>query len=256
MLLTGKEFNEKYKNDRFAKFVKLTNESENHNGFQFKTGLNIDKNVFNPTKECKAGGLYFCNFINIPSWIIYDGYLRPYLRYVTIPDDAQVYIKIIEFKVEGVSYFESFFKADKFILSDRISVSKFNIQGDENYCLGIIKRNSHMLNYIKNKTEKICIEAIRRNPTTLRYVDDCDQTERMCLEAVNLYGGALEYVRNQTDEMCLASVKQSWVPLMYVKNQTAEICLKAVRHDRFALKYVENKFKDAVIRQLGLNVAA
>ncbi len=38
--LTGRQFNEKYKGHTF---VKLTNKSEIHNGFQFQTGLNIDR---------------------------------------------------------------------------------------------------------------------------------------------------------------------------------------------------------------------
>ena len=56
---SGKEFNDITK-DR--KLVKLTVEGENHNGFQFKTGLNIDNKPFNPNGSCKAGGLYFCDF--------------------------------------------------------------------------------------------------------------------------------------------------------------------------------------------------
>jgi len=43
-VLTGKKFNEYFKNKYL---VKLTTQTENHNGFQFKTGLNIDENKFN-----------------------------------------------------------------------------------------------------------------------------------------------------------------------------------------------------------------
>jgi hypothetical protein len=44
-MITGIQFNEQYKD---YKFVKLTTETENHNNFQFKTGLNIDHVKFNP----------------------------------------------------------------------------------------------------------------------------------------------------------------------------------------------------------------
>jgi len=40
--LTGIEFKQLYPN---TLFYKLTNETENHNGFQFKTGLNIDTEI-------------------------------------------------------------------------------------------------------------------------------------------------------------------------------------------------------------------
>lgn len=38
-VLTGEEFNKKYQG---KSFVKLTNEEENHNGYQFRTGLNVE----------------------------------------------------------------------------------------------------------------------------------------------------------------------------------------------------------------------
>ena len=54
--LTGSQFNELYKDQ---KFVKLTNENECHNNFQYKDGLNVDTIKFNPTGLCQPGGLYF-----------------------------------------------------------------------------------------------------------------------------------------------------------------------------------------------------
>ena len=47
------------------RLVKLTNETECHNGFQFKTGLNEDTIPFDPTGECKKGGIYFTDIDNI-----------------------------------------------------------------------------------------------------------------------------------------------------------------------------------------------
>jgi hypothetical protein len=51
-MITGEEFNEQYKD---YKFVKLTNETENDNGFQFKTGLNVNHSEFNPVGQCSPG---------------------------------------------------------------------------------------------------------------------------------------------------------------------------------------------------------
>ena len=41
------------------RFYRLLNKEENHRGFQYKTGLNIDTNEFNPSGSCEKGGLYF-----------------------------------------------------------------------------------------------------------------------------------------------------------------------------------------------------
>jgi hypothetical protein len=58
-MITGTQFNEQYKD---YKFVKLTSETENHNGFQFQTGLNVDHIKFNPMEECSPGGIYFTDY--------------------------------------------------------------------------------------------------------------------------------------------------------------------------------------------------
>ena len=54
MLFIGGSFKKKYRKT----FVKLTNRDENHNNFQYKTGLNVDVNPMD-WNECVPGGLYF-----------------------------------------------------------------------------------------------------------------------------------------------------------------------------------------------------
>ena len=89
---SGKEFNDITKGKRF---VKLTVEGENHNGFQFKTGLNIDDKLFNPNGSCQPGGLYFCDFEFFGKYLNYNDKNCVNMRKVIIPDDAQVYIEEI-----------------------------------------------------------------------------------------------------------------------------------------------------------------
>ena len=68
------------------KYYKITNESENHYGFQFETGLNIDTIPFNPSGDCEPGGIYFARE-DILAFLKYGVWLRG----VTIPEDAMVY---------------------------------------------------------------------------------------------------------------------------------------------------------------------
>jgi len=68
------------------KYYKILNKEENHHGFQYKTGLNIDTIKFNPVGSCEEGGLYFSRkdifaFLDCGSC----------LRKVTLPKDAKVY---------------------------------------------------------------------------------------------------------------------------------------------------------------------
>jgi len=67
-------------------YYKILNEKEYHHGLQYKFGLNIDPIKFNPSGDCSPGGIYFSRedtlaFLNCGPWI----------RKVTIPEDAQVY---------------------------------------------------------------------------------------------------------------------------------------------------------------------
>jgi hypothetical protein len=93
-VLSGKQFNKlkgKYE------FIKLTNEKENHNGFQFVDGINEDTNTFDTSYPCSKGGIYFCYKHNVQQWTNNDVEMK-YVRYVTIPDDAKVYYENDKFK--------------------------------------------------------------------------------------------------------------------------------------------------------------
>ena len=60
----------------------------------------------------------------------------------------------------------------------------------------------------------------------LQYVKE--QTPELCLEAVKRDGWALKFVKEQTDEICLAAVKEDAWALEFVKNKTPEIYLAAL----------------------------
>ena len=59
-------------------YCKITNENENHNGFQYKDGLNILDEEFNENEKekCGKGGLYFTNIENIHYFYDYGCNLR------------------------------------------------------------------------------------------------------------------------------------------------------------------------------------
>src|SRR5579872_4963253 len=70
-LMRGNEFNSIFKNDDKKSnnkdeihFIKLTNETETHNGFQFKDGLNVNAEIFLPFIDCTYGGIYFMEIKN------------------------------------------------------------------------------------------------------------------------------------------------------------------------------------------------
>ena len=245
-VLSGREFNEKYQG---SKFVKLTNESENHNGYHFRTGLNVDTVAFNPRGSCQPGGIYFCEWEKLPMWIDYGAWIMVYARFVSIPEDAQVY-------EEGNK-----FKANKLMLGERQKIAELEIWNDREYCLrawdlgnvlvyfqtaeiclAAVKRKGSVLQDVKNPTEEMCLAAVKQNGYALQYVQN--QTEDICLAAVRKNCHALQYVQNQTEEICMEAVRRDFHALEYVRNQTEEICMSAVRHNGWALKYVQNQTEE------------
>ena len=57
-------------------YHKITNETENHNGYQYKDKMNILAEPFVETRSCCPGGLYFTDIRYILEFLIYGIYLR------------------------------------------------------------------------------------------------------------------------------------------------------------------------------------
>jgi hypothetical protein len=198
MRMSGEQFNEQYKNKTF---VKLTRKNEIHNGFEFKTGLNIDFIEFNPTGQCKAGGLYFTDIDIMYKWLHYNDEYMEWMRFVTIPMDAQIYVE------------DSKFKCDKFILSEREEIAfKDNIQ-----MMNAIKQSYMALRYVKDQTPELCLYAIQQDCWALQFVKE--QTDDLCKIAIKKSGSALQFVNNQTYEMCKIAVYECKVALQFVRNK-------------------------------------
>ena len=60
-------------------YFKVTNKEENHNGMQYKTGVNIDILPFDnkPNNSCCKGGMYFTDEKNLLSFFSYGINIRP-----------------------------------------------------------------------------------------------------------------------------------------------------------------------------------
>jgi len=136
-MISGEQFNNEMNGKRF---VKLTVESNVHNGVTYEEGLNTDPLEFNPINKCVKGGLYFCPYDGFARWTEYKEKQMYYIWEVSIPHDAKVYVMSDKIK------------SDKFILSDPKCIW-------ENYELSIqcIKYKSSKLKYVK-KQEKAKVE--------------------------------------------------------------------------------------------------
>jgi hypothetical protein len=245
-VISGEQFNIVYKGKLF---VKLTNHCELHNGYQFKTGLNVDTVLFNPSGECNPGGIYFCEFNEIPYWLRYNGSgPMVWYRYVSVPADSKVYIEMGKFKVDKLiltdrALIVDIMTEDKWVTAARHNIGVLKDMKDqtERICLAAVLQYGNALEYVEDQTERICLAAVLQDCYALEYVKN--QTDAICLAAVQQNGYALEYVKTQTDAICLAAVQQNGYALEYVKNQTDAICLAAVQQNGYALRYVRDQMK-------------
>jgi ankyrin repeat protein len=94
-------------------FYKILNKEEKHHDLQYQTGLNIDPIPFDPSGSCKSGGIYFSR----EDIFTFLGH-GPWIRKVTIPEDAQVYKNPGEPKK---------WKADRVILGEREKINDVNV---------------------------------------------------------------------------------------------------------------------------------
>lgn len=93
-------------------YFKITNKDENHNGFQYRTGLNILKGSFAQVGSCVPGGLYFTDINHILKFLSYGVYLRE----VSLPIDDN------GFKM--VADDDDKWRANKIILGQRYELNK------------------------------------------------------------------------------------------------------------------------------------
>ena len=121
-------------------FYKITNEEEKHRGMKYKTGLNVDILPFNPSGNCESGGIYFSRE-DILAFLDYG----PWIRKVTLPEDARVYENPGSPKK---------WKADKVILGRRSRITPRKIKQlikegadpkiNNNYALRWAAENGHL----------------------------------------------------------------------------------------------------------------
>jgi hypothetical protein len=151
-----------------------------HYDFTYKEGLNVDHVPFNPNGDCEPGGLYYTTFEHLPRWYSFNW---PLIADVTIPADARVYAEPCGMK----------WKADKLVLSNIRPLHDFLKTLDEATVCGMLVQNGEMIKHVENQTEAMCMAAVQQDGYALCCVEN--QTETICRAAVARHPGARRYVK-------------------------------------------------------------
>ncbi len=195
-----------------------------HSKYRFKIGLNIlSCNDPWDGRDCAGGGFYFCNLSDVPEWL--HLYPNGIVCEIRISHDAIVCKQ------------PNKFKSSEIIVSNPIKYQDF-IEKYELESL-VIKQNGMYLCYIKNLTQTICIDAVKRCVNAFKYVDENNQTIELCDKVIKKNGLLLEFVKNKTYQLCLDAVKQNGIALKYVPqiHHNYDIYVIAIKNNALALKF-------------------
>lgn len=231
--MTGKEFNELFPN---VEFVKLTNEYENHNDFQYQDGLNVDIHKFDHNRTCSKGGLYFTTKEKAHIWVCYSYHMMYNIRKVTIPNDARIYIED-----------NDKFKVDMFILGQK---QRIDIDMYVDYIKYSNEREHLVFRMLfrKIQNKKFYLECVKYNGDLLHYVPHTSRDKEICIEAVKQQATIFPCVPiNVVDnEFCLEVIKYDCFALVHIpyRLKTLELCTIAVNKNVRMLEYVPDNLKN------------
>ena len=68
-------------------YYKILNEQENHNGYQYKAGLNILNEPFNRSGDCEPGGFYITDLEHIACFLGYGTKIAE----IELPENTKIY---------------------------------------------------------------------------------------------------------------------------------------------------------------------
>lgn len=128
------------------------------------------------------------------------------------------------------NYFDNYF--DDF---DNFDNGLPNYHSDNNYDYSEIYSNYY--------------SQLSEDGTLLRKIPKNKQTRSMCILAINNWGGALQYVRDDliNEHMCVRAVKNCGWALEFVpkREMTKEICISSVEQNGLAFRYVDTGLLNA-----------
>lgn len=115
----------------------------------------------------------------------------------------------------------------------------------EKICMESIRHHVMSFRLVRNKTRAIILQALDDNPAMLRYVDEEDQTEDICTQAIEDTPRTFVYVKRKTPFLCELAVQRLPLNLEHVPEsmQTEKMCREAVQSTKLALPFVAPRFR-------------
>ena len=111
--------------------------------------------------------------------------------------------------------------------------------------LEVVKKEGFNIQYIKNPSEKIQLEAVRQFGDNIQYNIQYieNPTEKVQLKAVKQDSFSIQYIKNPSEKVQLEAVKQNAFSVRHIESPSEAVQLEAVKQDSFSIKYIKNPCK-------------
>jgi hypothetical protein len=188
---------------KMTKYYKILRDDLTHFGFTYKLGLNVDILSFDPTGNCRPGGLCYTDLEHIVLYVKYGK-------------------NIAEVEPVGQKYEEKDrWKTDKLFIHSITPLQEwFKIQSEE-MKLAAVTQNGMVIKFIENQTREIQLTAVNETPIAISYIEN--PTEDVQMTAVTKCGIAITGIKNPTEEVQLAAVRQNVFSIVSIENPSEEM---------------------------------
>jgi ribosomal protein L31E len=106
-------------------------------------------------------------------------------------------------------------------------------------------QTSAILKRIKHPSERLQIEAVKKEPEAIKLIKD--PSEKVQLAAVEHIEYAISWIKNPTEKVQLQVLKNHGIEaIRYIKNPTEKVQLTAIKEDPTSIRFIKNKISEKV----------
>lgn len=168
--------------------------------------------------------------------------IKQYIDKVGASDKYSLSFQFVAVNIHG-DFIRFFKNTENLVMVDAIRSNPHAIRwietyADENVKMVAVNINGHVIEYIKNPSEKVKLAAVTEDGLALGFIHN--PSREVALAAVAQNGFALQFIENPSEETQIAAVRHNGKAIRYISNPDERVCREAVHRNGLALEYIEN----------------
>ena len=118
-------------------------------------------------------------------------------------------------------------------------------------CLEAVKQNGHAIRYIDILDDEIVKIAIDNDPSIFGYISVTNMTPELRKEVVSKRPMQLKHIPEQTDELCLIALNKDINAIDVIRDPTLVVCLFVAKHTPFDSQFIiPAKYRKDIIKEI------